>query len=64
MYKTVNFNIFEENLEEIVYGKNSASKTENDNPAEKTTAKLVRKISEIIIKPLNEKKSESEGNRT
>jgi hypothetical protein len=64
MYKTVNFNIFEENLEEIVYGKNSASRNEKNNPAEKTTAKLVRKISEIIIKPLNEKKSESEGNRT
>ena len=64
MYKTVNFNIFEENLEEIVYGKNSASKTENDNPAEKPTARLVRKISEIIIKPLNDKKTDSQRKRT
>jgi len=55
MYKTVNFNIFEEILEEIVYGKKTAAQTENVAPAKKTT---VTKIGEITIQKITERKTE------
>jgi hypothetical protein len=55
MYKTVDFNIFEELLEEIVYGKKSAAQTENVAPAKKTT---VTKIGEITVQKITERKTE------
>ena len=55
MYKTVDFNIFEELLEEIVYGKKSAARTEIVAPAKKTT---VTKIGEITIQKITERKTE------
>jgi hypothetical protein len=55
MYKTVNFNIFEELLEEIVYGKKSAAQTETVAPAKKTT---VTKIGEITIQKITDRKTE------
>lgn len=54
MFKSVNFNIFEENLQDIVYGKERVSRTEENNRAETKTARLVKKVREIIIRPLNE----------
>lgn len=55
MYKTVDFNIFEELLEEIVYGKKSAARTEKVAPAKKTT---VTKIGEITVQKITERKTE------
>ena len=55
MYKTVDFNIFEELLEEIVYGKKSAAQTENVASAKKTT---VTKIGEITVQKITERKTE------
>ena len=49
MYKTVNFNIFEENLEEIVYRKESALPEKE----EKSTVKKTEIKTEIVIKPIN-----------
>jgi hypothetical protein len=54
MYKTVNFNIFEELLQEIVYGKQSAAQTEKAAPAKKTT---VTKIGEITVQKITEQKT-------
>jgi hypothetical protein len=54
MYKTVNFNIFEELLEEIVYGKKSTAQMENVAPAKKTT---VTKIGEITVQKITEQKT-------
>ncbi len=55
MYKTVNFNIFQELLEEIVYGKKSDAQTEKVAPSKKTT---VTKIGEITIQKITERKTE------
>ena len=49
MYKTVNFNIFEENLEEIVYRKESAPPEKIEKPPVKKTEIKT----EIVIKPIN-----------
>ena len=54
MYKTVNFNIFDEKLEDIVYGRNSASEADDEIPASKTVEIISKQSREIIIKPLNE----------
>ncbi len=55
MYKTVDFNIFEELLEEIVYRKQSAVQ-----PAETVAAKntTVTKIGEITIPKITERQTE------
>jgi hypothetical protein len=50
MYKSVSFNIFEENLEEIVYGENSVSQTENTELEKKT----VVVIGEITVPKIAE----------
>ena len=60
MYKSVNFNIFEENLQDIVYGENRASRTEKNNPAEKPREKTTQNLTEIIIKPITETRRERE----
>ena len=54
MYKTVNFNIFEENLEDIVYGSDLARDADDKIPANKTVEIISRQSREIIIKPLND----------
>jgi len=54
MYKTVNFNIFEEHLEDVVYGENSAARRREYRSAGAETAETpARKSAEIIIQPLN-----------
>lgn len=55
MYKTVDFNIFEELLEEIVYGKKSAVQPTETVAAKKTT---VTKIGEITIPKITERQTE------
>ncbi len=53
IYKTVKFNIFQENLQDIVFGKDSVFHPKN-RAAEKT---VEFKISEeIVLKPLNPKR--------
>lgn len=52
-FKTVNFNIFEENLQNIVYGEKRACEIERAYRAEKRNEKTVQKTTEIIVKPLN-----------
>ena len=59
-FETVNFNIFEENLQELVYKEKSAPQSENREAAEKRVKKVVRKLKEIIIKPLTKKASDRE----
>jgi hypothetical protein len=54
MYKTVNFNIFEENLEDIVYGTDPALQADDKFPANKTVEIISKQSREIIIKPLND----------
>lgn len=53
MYKTVSFNIFEEHLEEIVYGKESVARRREYLSEDESGENLTRKPTEIIIKPLN-----------
>ena len=53
MYKTVSFNIFEENLEDIVYGNDSARHADDKIPANKTVETTSKQSREITIKPLN-----------
>ena len=60
MYKTVSFNIFEENLEDIVYGKDSASEADDKIPANKTVENISKQSREIIIKPLNDERPDRE----
>jgi hypothetical protein len=60
MYKTVSFNIFEENLEDIVYGDNSVMKADDKIPAEKTVEIISKQSREIIIKPLNDQRLDRE----
>lgn len=52
-FETVNFNIFEENLQEIVYGEKSACEKERKYKAEKQGGITIQKTAEIVIKPLN-----------
>jgi hypothetical protein len=49
-YKTVNFNIFRENLQDIVFGKDSEFHPKNQT-AQKTAEFKISK--EITLKPLN-----------
>jgi hypothetical protein len=56
MYKTVSFNIFEENLEDIVYGNDSTLHADDKIPANKTVEIISRQSREIIIKPLNDER--------
>ena len=58
MFKSVSFNIFEENLQNIVYGEKSAREREKMYRAEKNVGKTIRKSTEIIIKPLNKERSQ------
>jgi hypothetical protein len=60
MYKTVSFNIFEENLEDIVYRNDSASPADDKIPAENTVEKITQQSREIIIKPLNDQRPDRE----
>jgi hypothetical protein len=53
MFKTVSFNIFEEDLQDIVYGSTPALKADDKIPANKTV-EISRQSREIIIKPLND----------
>ena len=55
MFKTVKFNIFQENLQDIIFGKDSSFHPKN-RAAEKNAEESARKSTEIIIKPI---KSES-----
>lgn len=50
MFKTVNFNIFREQIQDVVFGKDSVFNPENRS-AEKTVEFKISK--EIILKPLN-----------
>lgn len=52
-FETVNFNIFEENLQKIVYGEKSACEREQKYKAEKKATITIHKTAEITIKPLN-----------
>lgn len=54
MYKTVDFNIFQEHLEEIVYGKEAASRRSEYRTENKTVEFNVQTVGEIVVKPLNE----------
>lgn len=56
MFKTVNFNIFRENLQDIVYGKDSALRPKNKNSAKENFGKTNRNSTVIIIKPINVQK--------
>lgn len=64
MFKTVNFNIFEENLQDIVYGEDTASRAEKNRSAERNAENITRKSTEIIIKPLTDTRLEVERKRT
>lgn len=55
MFKSVSFNIFEENLEEIVYRNNFAEQEEKNIQPDKVIEKTIQKTTELIIKPLNER---------
>ena len=63
IFKTVDFNIFRENLQEIVYGEKRASQTENHNPSPQQREKITQKLTEIIIiQPITETRAEREKN--
>ncbi len=55
MYKSVSFNIFEENLEEIIYGENSLLPAEDDRSNEKT----VIVVGEITVPKITAPDSET-----
>ena len=55
MFKSVSFNIFEENLEDVVYKNDYAVKEEKNVQPDKAVEKTVQKTTEIIIKPLSER---------
>lgn len=61
IFKTVDFNIFRENLQEIVYGEKRAADTKKGVGAEEPQReKVTQKLTEIIIiQPLNETRTES-----
>ena len=60
MFKSVSFNIFEENLEDIVYRDNSSAQAEKNSSPEKNIEKITERKTEIIIKPLNFQKFDRE----
>jgi hypothetical protein len=63
-FETVNFNIFEENLEDIVYGRERASlEMHKTNEPERKTERLVQKVDEIVIRPLNDRRFDGERER-
>ena len=62
-YKTVNFNIFEENLQDIVYGERNAARNEDNNEAKTLREKTTQKLREILIKPITERSAEGESRR-
>jgi len=53
MFKTVSFNIFEEQLQEIVYGKNSNVRDSEASPANSKPRLTVQITSQVIVQPLN-----------
>lgn len=55
MFKSVSFNIFEENLEEIVYRDDFGIREEKNTQPNKIVEKTIQKTTELIIKPLNER---------
>ncbi len=55
MFKSVNFNIFDENLEDIVYRDDFDDREKRDIQPDKIVEKTIRKTTELIIKPLNER---------
>ncbi len=52
MYKTVKFNIFRENLQDIVFEKNSVFHPKNNNSVKDDFGDSNRKSTEIILKPI------------
>jgi hypothetical protein len=61
MFKTVDFNIFRENLQQIVYGEQRAAQAEKDNSSENRREKTTQKLTEtIVIKPITETGTERE----
>jgi hypothetical protein len=56
MFKSVSFNIFDENLEDIVYRDEFDVPKESDNQPDKAVERTIRKTTEVIIKPLNERR--------
>jgi hypothetical protein len=61
MFKTVDFNIFRENLQHIVYGEQRPAQAEKDNPSENRREKTTQKLTEtIVIKPITETGTERE----
>lgn len=54
MFKSVSFNIFEENLEDIVYRDDHGVREERNDQPDKVVEKTIQKTTEIIIKPLND----------
>jgi hypothetical protein len=63
MYKTVSFNIFEENLEDVVYRNDSGFQRKETHLPEKDAEKNARKSTEIIINPVVDLKSGRESER-
>lgn len=55
MFKSVSFNIFEENLEGIVYREDFNVREEKHTQPDKAVEKNIQKTTEIIIKPLSER---------
>lgn len=55
MFKSVSFNIFDENLEDIVYGDEFDARKENDKQPDKAVERSIQKTTEVIIKPLNDR---------
>lgn len=53
MYKTVSFNIFEENLQEIVYGKTSSVREQKSSSENSKPRLTVQITSQMIVPPLN-----------
>ena len=52
MFKTVNFNIFRENLQDIVYGKDSVLHPKNKKSVNEDVGKTNRNSTVVILKPL------------
>ena len=55
MFKSVSFNIFDENLEDIVYRDDFDVREDKNKEPDKAVEKNIQKTTEIIIKPLNER---------
>lgn len=56
MFKSVSFNIFDENLEDIVYRDDFDVRQEKNTQPDKVVERTIQKTTEIIIKPLNEQR--------